>query len=97
MLCRGTLAWSATSAEQPVIEPRRRGFNLPDYLDAVRGGHPGFLRDRDLAHLVNHGALVDGEDPPSTTPSPTSSARTPRDGLAQEHREDSPSGTTSGG
>ena len=38
--------------------------NSYDYLDAMRGGTSGdFLRARDVQYVVNHGAIVDGEDP----------------------------------
>ena len=70
-----------------------------EYLEASEDGTQGdFLRDRDLAYVVNHGALVDGEDPAIHDAVADLLGEDAADELTQEHRvEFTYSGTTSGG
>ena len=84
-------------ADQPVIN-LDGVVNSFDYLEASREGTQGeFLRDRDLAYLVNHGALVDGEDPDIHEPASDLLGEGTADGLDQVHREEfTYSGTTTG-
>ncbi len=84
-------------ADQPVIN-LDGVVNSFDYLEASREGTQGeFLRDRDLAYLVNHGALVDGEDPDIHESASDLLGEGTADGLDQVHREEfTYSGTTTG-
>lgn len=70
-----------------------------EYLEASEDGTQGdFLRDRDLAYVVNHGALVDGEDPAIHDAVADLLGEDAADELVQEHRvEFTYSGTTTGG
>lgn len=72
--------------------------NSFDYLDANREGtQDEFLRDRDLAYVVNHGPLVDGEDPEIHDAVTHLLGEEAAEDLVQEHRiEFTYSGTTSG-
>lgn len=72
--------------------------NSFDYVDAHRAGTQGdFLRDRDLAYLVNHGSLLDGEDPEINEATAHLLGADAAAGLDQVHRtEFTYSGTTSG-
>ena len=83
--------------EQPVIN-LDGVVNSFDYLEAGESGaQDEFLSDRDLAYVVNHGALVDGEDPAIHGAVAALLGEDADDGLTQEHRvEFTYSGTTSG-
>lgn len=83
--------------EQPVIN-LDGVVNSFDYLEASREGTQGaFLRDRDLAYLVNHGGLVDGEDPVIGDVTEAMFDEATADGLEQVHRDEfTYSGTTTG-
>lgn len=72
--------------------------NSFEYLDASEAGtQADFLRDRDLSHLVNHGSLVDGEDPDIGRVTADLLDQRAADGLRQVHRDEfTYSGTTSG-
>lgn len=72
--------------------------NSFEYLDASEAGtQADFLRDRDLAYLVNHGALVDGDDPQIATATADLLDQRAADGLRQIHRDEfTYSGSTSG-
>lgn len=69
-----------------------------DYLDASEAGTQAeFLRERELSYLVNHGSLVDGEDPDIHRAAADLLDPRAADGLRQLHREEfTYSGTTSG-
>lgn len=68
------------------------------YLEASEAGTQGeFLRDRDLAYVVNHGPLVDGEDPEIHEAVTHLLGEDADDDLVQEHRvEFTYRGTTTG-
>ena len=72
--------------------------NSFEYLDANEAGTQAeFLRARDLAYLVNHGPLVDGEDPDIARVTAELLDQQAADGLEQVHRDEFRySGTTSG-
>jgi hypothetical protein len=73
--------------------------NSFEYVEAGEDGtRDAFLRDRDLAYFVNHGALVDGEDPAIHDAVAGLLGEDAADELTQEHRvEFTYTGTTSGG
>ena len=72
--------------------------NSFEYLDASEAGTQAeFLRERELSYLVNHGSLVDGEDPDIHRAAADLLDPRAADGLRQLHREEfTYSGTTSG-
>lgn len=83
--------------EQPVMN-LDGVVNSFDYLDASREGtRDEFLRDRGLGYLVNHGDLVNGEDPVIRDVTEGLFDEATAEGLEQVHREEfTYSGTTSG-
>lgn len=83
--------------EQPVMN-LDGVVNSFDYLDASEAGTQAeFLRERELSYLVNHGSLVDGEDPDIHRAAADLLDPRAADGLRQLHREEfTYSGTTSG-
>lgn len=85
-------------ADQPVMN-LDGVVNSFEYRDAGEDGtRDEFLRDRHLDYFVNHGALVDGEDPAIHDAVADLVGDDAADRLTQEHRvEFTYSGTTSGG
>lgn len=83
--------------EQPVMN-LDGVVNSFEYLDASEAGTQAeFLRERELSYLVNHGSLVDGEDPDIHRAAADLLDPSAADGLRQLHREEfTYSGTTSG-
>ncbi len=83
--------------EQPVMN-LDGVVNSFDYLDASEAGTQAeFLRERQLSYLVNHGSLLDGEDPDIHRAAADLLDPRAADGLRQLHREEfTYSGTTSG-
>lgn len=84
-------------ADQPVMN-LDGVVNSFEYLEANEAGTQAeFLRDRDLAYLVNHGPLVDGDDPDINRVTAELLDQRAADGLRQVHRDEfTYSGSTTG-